>query len=60
MRKFLPEKFYYSANAYYLCGVVKMLPPRQRYEKGVRLTNFRTTEYARSEQNKENDQARDP
>lgn len=43
----------------YLCGVVKMLPPRQRYEKGVRLTNFRTIEYARSERNKENDQRGD-
>ena len=33
----------YSQNVY-LCGVVKMLPPRQRYKKGARLANFKTTE----------------
>ena len=45
MRNFLAEKFSISANAYYLCGVVKMLPPRQRYKKGARLANFKTIEY---------------
>lgn len=53
MRNFLAEKFSISANAYYLCGVVKMLPPRQRYEKGVRLTNFRTTEMQTTDEIKE-------
>ncbi|WP_302314328.1 hypothetical protein, partial [uncultured Muribaculum sp.] len=52
MRNFLAEKFSISANAYYLCGVVKMLPPRQRYKKGARLANFKTIEYANDRRNK--------
>lgn len=51
MRNFLAEKFSISANAYYLCGVVKMLPPRQRYKKGARLANFKTIEYANDRRN---------
>ncbi|WP_290375564.1 hypothetical protein, partial [uncultured Muribaculum sp.] len=41
----------YSQNVY-LCGVVKMLPPRQRYKKGARLANFKTIEYANDRRNK--------